>query len=159
MFIPILYPLFSLTETATAAAETMCVVYIVTMPLKSFDISNITGVLRAGGDARAAAILDLCPLWLAAVPLTALTGLVLDAPIPLVCFSIYSENIFKMPVHSPAPSRKWINDVTIARGLDNVTSLFCCPLCGAGALRTERTYPCPADTARPCKRGYAISCR
>jgi putative MATE family efflux protein len=117
VFIPILYPLFSLTETATEAAVTMCVVYIVMMPLKSFDISNITGVLRAGGDARVAAILDLCPLWLVAVSLTALTALVLNAPIPLVCFSIYSENICKMPLGIlRLRSRKWINDVTIQEG-------------------------------------------
>lgn len=121
VFIPILYPLFSLTETATKVAVTMCVVYIVMMPLKSFDISNITGVLRAGGDARAAAILDLCPLWLVAVPLTALTGLVLSAPIPLVCFSIYSENICKMPLGILRfCSRKWINDVTIHEEAERV---------------------------------------
>lgn len=114
VFIPHLYPLFSLSETATEVAATMCVVYIVMMPMKSFDVSAITGVLRAGGDARAAAILDLCPLWLVAVPLTALTGLVFEAPIALVCLSIYSENICKMPLGViRLRSRKWINDVTI----------------------------------------------
>ena len=117
VFAPILYPMFSLTETATKAAVTMCVIYIVMMPMKSFDISNVTGVLRAGGDARVAAILDLVPLWLVAVPLTALTALVLDAPIALVCFSIYSENICKMPVGIlRLRSRKWINDVTVCAG-------------------------------------------
>ena len=117
VFIPYLYPLFSLTEKATEVAVTMCVVYIVMMPLKSYDISNITGVLRAGGDARMAAILDLCPLWLVSVPLTALTGLVLDAPIWLVCFGIYSENTCKMPLGIiRLRSRKWINDVTIREG-------------------------------------------
>lgn len=114
VFIPYLYPLFNLSETATEVAVTMCIVYILTMPLKSFDISNITGILRAGGDARMAAILDLCPLWLVAVPLTALTGLVLHAPISLVCLSIYSENVSKMPLGTARlRSRKWINDVTI----------------------------------------------
>lgn len=117
LFIPILYPLFSLTETAVQVAVTMCTVYIVMMPMKSFDVSNITGVLRAGGDARAAAILDLIPLWMVAVPLTALTGLVLHAPIWLVCLSIYSENICKMPAgFLRFKSRKWINDVTIREG-------------------------------------------
>ena len=95
----------------------MCLVYIVTMPLKSFDISNITGVLRAGGDARMAAVLDLGPLWLVAVPMTALTGLVLDAPVVLVCLSIYSECLCKMPLGIlRLRSRKWINDVTVQKG-------------------------------------------
>ena len=113
VFVPILYPLFSLTDTARSAAVDMCLVYIVMMPLKSFDITNITGILRAGGDARTAAILDLCPLWLVAVPLTALTGLIFNAPVALVCLSIYSENVCKMPLGIlRLRSRKWINDVT-----------------------------------------------
>ena len=113
VFIPHLYPLFSLTETATEAAVAMCLVYLVFLPMKSFDITNITGVLRAGGDVKMATVIDLCPLWLTAVPLTALTGLVLDAPVIFVCLGIYAENICKMPwgVHR-LRSRKWINDVT-----------------------------------------------
>ncbi len=113
VFVPYLYPLFSLSELATEAAATMCVVYLVLLPLKAFDISNITGVLRAGGDVRMATIIDLTPLWCVAVPLAGLSALVLDAPLPLVCLGIYSENICKMPwgVHR-LRSRKWINDVT-----------------------------------------------
>lgn len=113
VFIPYLYPLFSLTEAATEAAVSMCLVYLVSLPMKSFDITNITGVLRAGGDVKMATIIDLCPLWLTAVPLTALTGLVLDAPVIFVCMGIYAENLCKMPwgIHR-LRSRKWINDVT-----------------------------------------------
>ena len=113
VFIPHLYPLFHLEHLSLTIAVTMCVVYILMMPMKAFDITNITGILRAGGDARMASVIDLCPLWLVAVPLTALCGLMLDAPVWMVCFSIYSENVCKMPwgVHR-LYSRKWINDVT-----------------------------------------------
>lgn len=112
-FVPVLYPLFSLSETATQAAVFLCIAYIVTLPLKSYDISNITGVLRAGGDAAMASIIDLAPLWLVAVPLAALTGWVLDAPLILVCFSIYAENFIKMPLGIlRLRSRKWIHDLT-----------------------------------------------
>ena len=113
LFIPYLYPLFSLSPLATEAAATLCVVYLVLLPLKSFDISNITGVLRSGGDVRMATIIDLVPLWGVAVPLTALCALVLEAPLPLVCIGIYSENLCKMPWGvCRLRSRKWINDVT-----------------------------------------------
>ena len=113
VFIPYLYPLFSLSPLATRAAATLCVVYLILLPLKSFDISNITGVLRSGGDVRMATIIDLTPLWCVAVPMAALTALVLDAPLPLVCVGIYSENICKMPLGIlRLRSRKWINDVT-----------------------------------------------
>ena len=113
VFIPYLYPLFSLSPLATEAAATLCVVYLILLPLKSFDISNITGVLRSGGDVRMSTIIDLTPLWCVAVPMAALTALVLEAPLPLVCLGIYSENICKMPLGvMRLRSRKWINDVT-----------------------------------------------
>lgn len=113
LLIPTVYPMFHLSPLATEIAVIMAVIYCVTMPLRAFDISNITGVLRAGGDARMASVIDLCPLWLCAIPLTALFGLVLDAPVLLVCLSIQSENYVKMPVGLIRfRNRKWINDVT-----------------------------------------------
>lgn len=113
VFIPFLYPLFHLEALAERIAVTMCVVYILTLPMKAFDISNITGILRAGGDARMASVIDLCPLWFLAVPLTALTGLVLPAPLWVVCVCIQAENLVKMPWGiRRLRSRKWINDIT-----------------------------------------------
>ena len=113
VFLPYLYPLFSLSELAVQAAATLCVVYLILLPLRSFDIVDITGVLRAGGDVRMGTIIDLSPLWLVSVPLAAVTALVLEAPLPLVCFAIYSENIVKTPLGIwRLRSRKWINDVT-----------------------------------------------
>lgn len=113
VFIPYLYPLFHLEGLALQIAIIMCTAYLVIMPLKAFDITNITGLLRAGGDARMASVIDLCPLWLVAVPLTALTGLVLNAPPLLVCVCIQTENLCKMPLGVlRLRSRKWINDVT-----------------------------------------------
>ena len=113
VFIPHLYPLFHLEGLALEIAVTMCAVYICMMPMKAFDITNITGLLRAGGDARMASVIDLCPLWFVAVPFTALTGLLLGAPVAVVCLCIQTENICKMPwgIHR-LRSRKWINDVT-----------------------------------------------
>ena len=113
IFIPILYPLFHLEGLALEIAITKCIVYICILPLKAFDITNISGLLRAGGDARMASVIDLSPLWLVAVPLTALTGLVLNAPVAVVCLSIQTESLCKMPlgIHR-LRSRKWINDIT-----------------------------------------------
>ena len=113
VFIPYLYPLFHLEALSLHIAIVMCVVYICVMPLKAFDITNITGILRAGGDARMASVIDLSPLWLVSVPLTAVTGLVLNAPVEIVCICIQTESLCKMPlgIHR-LRSRKWINDIT-----------------------------------------------
>lgn len=112
-FQPVLFPLFQLTPGAAEAAACLTVIYAVFMPMRAFDITNITGVLRAGGDARTAALIDIGPLWLVAVPLMALLGLALDAPTWLVCVAMQAENICKCPLGLLRfHSKRWINDVT-----------------------------------------------
>ena len=112
-FRPVLFPLFQLAPGAAEAATYLAVVYAVFMPMRAFDITNITGVLRAGGDARVASLIDIGPLWLAAIPLMALAGLVLDAPTWVVCIAMQAENLLKCPIGLVLfHSRKWINDVT-----------------------------------------------
>lgn len=112
-FQPVLFPLFQLSPGAARVASYLAVVYAVFMPMRAFDITNITGVLRAGGDARTAFLIDVAPLWLAAVPLMALTGLALDAPTWLVCVSMQAENLCKCPLGILRfRSKRWINDIT-----------------------------------------------
>ena len=112
-FRPVLFPLFELAPGAVEAATCLSVIYAVFMPMRSFDITNITGVLRAGGDAKAASLIDIGPLWLAAIPLMALTGLVFQAPTWVVCIAMQAENLLKCPIGLIRfHSRKWINDVT-----------------------------------------------
>lgn len=114
-FQPVLFPLFKLTAGAAEAATCLALVYALSMPMRAFDITNITGVLRAGGDAKVASLIDVGPLWLAAIPLMALTALVLDAPVWVVCLSMQVENICKCPLGLIRfHSRKWINDITRA---------------------------------------------
>lgn len=114
-FQPVLFPLFKLTAGAAEAATCLALVYALSMPMRAFDITNITGVLRAGGDAKVASLIDVSPLWLAAIPLMALTALVLDAPVWVVCLSMQVENICKCPLGLIRfHSRKWINDITRA---------------------------------------------
>ena len=112
-FRPVLFPLFQLAPGAEEAATYLAVVYAVFRPMRAFDITNITGILRAGGDARVASLIDIGPLWLAAIPLMALTGLVLHAPTWVVCIAMQAENLLKCPIGLVRfHSRKWINDVT-----------------------------------------------
>ena len=87
-FQPVLFPLFDLSEGAAYAAGCMSLLYALAMPLRAFDVTNITGVLRAGGDSRVAAFIDVCPVWVAAIPLMALAALVLDAPVFVVCLTM-----------------------------------------------------------------------
>ena len=112
-FRPVLFPLFKLTPGAVYAATCMVCILGCYMPLRAFDITNITGILRAGGDVRAATIIDLSPLWGVAIPLAAVVALVLQADVFWICMAIYAENLTKVPIGLwRFHSRKWINDVT-----------------------------------------------
>nr|WP_325252479.1 MATE family efflux transporter [uncultured Oscillibacter sp.] len=113
VFIPWLYPLFHLEGLSLEIAATMCVVFIIMMPTKAFDITNISGVLRAGGDVRVSAVIDVGSVWLVALPITVLSALVFEAPVALVCLGIQAEGLSKVPLGIwRLRSRKWINDVT-----------------------------------------------
>jgi len=111
--IPVLYPLFKLTPSAGDICTMMLTLVFLLLPLRSFDTTNIVGVLRGGGDVRAATIIDLTPLWAVALPLAALAGLVLQAGILWVYLAMMSENVVKSLVGFwRFKSGKWVRDVT-----------------------------------------------
>jgi putative MATE family efflux protein len=80
---------------------------------ESVTLVAVIGVLRGGGDARYAAMADLLPTWLFAIPLGFLAGHVLGWSAPLVYFIIKSDELIK-PVISifRLLGGKWVRDVT-----------------------------------------------
>ena len=115
LFIPVLYPLFKLSAGAGRICTLMLTIQFCFMPLRSFDTTNIVGVLRGGGDVRVATVIDLIPLWAAAIPLAAILGLVVKADILWVYLAIMSENVIKSTLgFFRFRSGKWINDITVA---------------------------------------------
>lgn len=112
--VPVLYPMFKLTDSAGDICTMMLTIIFVFLPLRSFDTTNIVGVLRGGGDVRAATIIDLIPLWTAAIPLAALAGLVVKAGIFWVYLAMMSENVIKSLVgFLRFRTGKWVRDVTV----------------------------------------------
>ena len=62
-----------------------------------------------------ATIIDLLPLWVAAIPLAAILGLVVKADILWVYLAMMSENVIKSILGLIRfRSGKWINDITVA---------------------------------------------
>ena len=109
------YPLFQLSPGAASVASMMMVVMALDMPLKDFNTVNIVGVLRGGGDVRVATLIDIGPLWLAAIPYAALCGLVLKTSV----FWVYLAFPLEQAVKSFAGvwrlrSGQWVRDLTRA---------------------------------------------
>lgn len=110
---PVVYPFFGLSPMACGIATTMQTVTYCCLGARAFNSTNIVGVLRGGGDVRAAAIIDNIPLWCVAIPLTALCGLVLKTDIVWVSLAMASESLVKCVLGMwRFRSKKWINDIT-----------------------------------------------
>ena len=112
--VPVFYPIFKLSPAAGDICTMMLTVVFVMMPLRSFECTNIVGVLRGGGDVRAATVIDISPLWLVALPLAALAGLVFKLGIFWVQLATVSENLVKCVLGLwRFRSAVWIRDVTV----------------------------------------------
>ena len=109
------YPLFKLSPGAASVASMMMTVMALSMPLKDFNTVNIVGVLRGGGDVKAATLIDISPLWGVAIPYAALCGLVLKTTVLWVYLAFPLEQAVKffVGIHR-LRSGKWVRDLTRA---------------------------------------------
>ena len=113
LFRPVVFPLFKLYGSSAAIATALAVTSFAATPIHAYAISAVTGVLRSGGDVRYATMLDVGPQWLIALPLTALTALVLHSGYWVVAVALQAENLFKVPLCMwRVRGRQWIHDVT-----------------------------------------------
>ena len=113
---PFVYPIYPAFQNCPGAAEiTTMILTIVAIfaPIRAFCATNVVGVLRGGGDVNFTTAIDVLPLWLVALPLAALSGLVAHLGIFWVYMSIETENLIKLGLGIwRIRSRKWIRDVT-----------------------------------------------
>ena len=107
------YPLFKLSPGAVSVATMMMTVMALSMPLKDFNTVNIVGVLRGGGDVKAATLIDISPLWGVAIPYAALCGLVLKTTVLWVYLAFPLEQAVKffIGIHR-LRSGRWVRDLT-----------------------------------------------
>lgn len=110
---PLVFPIFHLSERAREVALMMLTVTFVMFPLRSYNTTNIVGVLRGGGDVTMAACIDLTALWTLAIPLSALVGLVLRWDVFWIYMVMALEQTVKVFWGAwRFRSGKWIWDVT-----------------------------------------------
>lgn len=113
---PFIYPIYPAFQNCPGAAELttlMLTIVSIFLPARAFNSTNIVGVLRGGGDVNFTTAIDLLPLWLVALPLAAVSGLIAQIGILWVYLSIEAENVVKLFLGIwRLRSRKWIHDVT-----------------------------------------------
>lgn len=99
-------------DTAALTVKTIRIMGLL-VAARSYNITMVTGVLRAGGDTTYCLMLDTIGVWFIALPLGAVAGLWLKLPVHWVYLAFFSEEIFKMVIGTARfRSRKWINVLT-----------------------------------------------
>ncbi|WP_300384158.1 MATE family efflux transporter [Clostridium sp.] len=91
-------PLINLFSVGEEVAKdiTKCLnVFICYLPFRMFNLINIVGVLRSGGDTKAALILDITGVWLVGIPMAVLGGIIFKLPIYYVYGMITFEELYK----------------------------------------------------------------
>lgn len=116
LFEPYIFPLFKLYGESARIATALAVANFVTIPLRAYTISCVTGVLRAGGDVGWSMFLDIGPQWLVCLPFTAAVALVWPCNAWVIAFATMSENFIKVPLcMARVATGKWIHDVTVSK--------------------------------------------
>ena len=108
------FPLFKLSAGASSVATMMITVMACVMPLRNFNTVNIVGVLRGGGDVRAATLIDVGNLWLVAIPYAVVCGVLLRTSVFWVYLAFGVEQIGKFAVGVwRLRSGRWVRDLTV----------------------------------------------
>jgi len=87
--------LFNVTDIVGADISKCLIFFILYLPFKSFNWVNIVGILRSGGDTKAALTLDITGVWCVGIPLAYLGGILLGLPIYFVYAMVALEEIYK----------------------------------------------------------------
>lgn len=74
----------------------MClIVFIIYTPFRMFNLVNIVGILRSGGDTKAALMLDVTSVWGVGIPMAFIGGMILKLPIYYVYAMVTFEEAYK----------------------------------------------------------------
>lgn len=108
----LLLSIYNVSEQVYNNAVSILTIFGLIMPIRIFNMLNIVGILRSGGDATFSLIIDTTGVWFIAVPLVFIGGLVLHLPLYLVYIMVTLEEVYKFILGIRRfLSGKWINNV------------------------------------------------
>lgn len=92
----------------------VCVIFACFMPFKAFNLTNICGVLRSGGDTIACSLLDICGVWVIAIPMGCLAAFGFHLDLKFVFIFILSEEAIKFIIgYIRYKQQKWVKNITV----------------------------------------------
>jgi putative MATE family efflux protein len=93
-------------------AVKIIIVFALFFSAKMFNLINVVGILRSGGDTKFTLIMDSCGVWLLGVPLAFLGALVWKLPVYWVVALVSTEEIVKAVFGLKRMNSKiWVRDI------------------------------------------------
>ena len=93
-------------------AKMMLMIMMCFYPLNAFNMCWVVGICRAGGDTIFAAIIDVCFMWIIAIPLAACVAYFTNVQPYIIYVCLSSEQVFKFIAgFYRIKSGKWLNNV------------------------------------------------
>ena len=109
----VVYKVFRVSSAAEEIGHMMVLVTVLRVFVKTYNYMVIVGVLRGGGNVRAAMILDIIFMYLWSIPACIIAAFVFHAPILVVFLLAVSEDIIKAVVGGVLCSRgTWVRNLT-----------------------------------------------
>lgn len=110
-----LIELFSVQQEVASDITRCLTVFVCYLPFRMFNLINIVGVLRSGGDTKAALLLDITGVWFVGIPFAFLGGIVLGLPIYYVYAMITIEEVYKFILgFKRYKQKKWLKNIVEA---------------------------------------------
>lgn len=104
--------LFSVPENIAVDITRCLTVFVCYLPFRMFNLINIVGVLRSGGDTKASLLLDITGVWCVGIPFAFLGGIVLGLPIYYVYAMITIEEVYKFILGLRRyKQKKWLRNI------------------------------------------------
>ena len=99
MLIIITNPILMVYKVSTATigfANKLLVIKAISMPIRAINFVILIGILRSGGDTRAAFLIDAGVIWIVGVPLALLGTFVLKLPVHWVYLMVLTDEAVKL---------------------------------------------------------------
>lgn len=104
--------LFYVSNEVAGYIRLCFLVYILYMPFKMFNTMNVVGILRSGGDTRAALFIDVSGVWFIGIPMAVIGGLILHLPIYIVYALVFIEEVYKCIIGIIRyRKKKWLRNI------------------------------------------------
>ncbi|MCJ7718086.1 MAG: MATE family efflux transporter, partial [Anaerolineales bacterium] len=116
LMIIITNPILTLYKVATATigfTKKLLMIMACSLPIRSLNAVLLIGILRSGGDTRAAFLIDAGVIWSIGVPLALLGAFIFKLPVYWVYLMVINEEIVKLILGLKRFfSQRWIHAIT-----------------------------------------------